>query len=299
LTDLPTIPMNSDDIHGDALIRLLDDPDPQIAGPVMKRILDAGIPMIPYLEKACATTQESQTLKAIEEILRLLRLEELKEEITDWRNRDEATLLQGCWLVTRIQYPDLAYSDLKNLMQPIRNEIWLELGNHLTALEKIKVVNHLFFEKYSFELNIRQPDSPGNNLYNRILETRRGNPISLTLLYSVLCQELDLPVYAISIPGSIVLAYHDLPGYVAPAKIPTDNPVLFYINPSNKGAIIGHRDIMFYLLQNHLSTNPSYFSASPLPDLLFRQLLRLKADFESSGNSSRVEELDKILKLWD
>lgn len=284
--------------HEEALIRLLDDPDPLVFNTVWNKILDGGQAMIPILEKEWRQSRDSSMLENIEELIRQIRLGLLTAEMERWIKNPEGTLWEGSLLLARLQYPEFSGSDLHLLTDPIRHEIWLEISPRLTALEKIKVVNHIIFEKLGFVLDIKQPDSPGNHFINRLIETKKGNPISISIFYSLICQELGLPVYGVNLPGSMVLAYHDLPVWVPESRIPLETGVLFYVNPANQGAILGHRDIMFYLVQNKFSTDPDKFRAASAQTIIHRQLKRLMADYITFGNIKRSGHVQLLLDLW-
>lgn len=48
-----------------------------------------------------------------------------------------------------------------------------------------------------------------NSFINTVIESRKGNPLSLSLLYSVIAESLDLPIYGVNLPNHFVLAYLD------------------------------------------------------------------------------------------
>jgi regulator of sirC expression with transglutaminase-like and TPR domain len=50
---------------------------------------------------------------------------------------------------------------------------------------------------------------PDNGLLHRVLERRRGLPISLAILYVAVARRLGIPAYAIALPGHVVAAVAD------------------------------------------------------------------------------------------
>lgn len=154
-----------------SLVKLLDDPDEEVLKIVWDEIIAIGPRMIPALEKAWDLSPDTQTVEGIEELIHVLRMQELSGVFDQWINNKEASLIQGCWLVARIQYPLIKEEEIRTLLQPLRDEIWLELHNQLTALEKIKVVNHYYYEQFKFLLNLKNPELPGNHFINQLIET--------------------------------------------------------------------------------------------------------------------------------
>ena len=97
--------------------------------------------------------------------------------------------------------------ELKRVISPIekiRKNIWLELNNYLTPMEQINVFNSILFNYYKhkgIEMNF---DNPDHFLINKTLQNKKGNAISYGILYLILCEMVDIPVYAIQIPKQFI-----------------------------------------------------------------------------------------------
>ena len=53
-------------------------------------------------------------------------------------------------IVARYQYPGIIDSEIRDYIQTLRRDIWLELNDHLTAYEQVKVFNKIFFKEHKF-----------------------------------------------------------------------------------------------------------------------------------------------------
>jgi len=276
------------------LLKLLDDPDPEVVIAVHNRILNIGKDVIPYLDKIWKRTDNPVILENIDLLIDQIRTRDLKQDFSNWFSNPNASLIEGCQLLARIQYPELTLDKLRKLIHPMQNQIWLEFNQHLTALEKINIFNHFFYDEFGFKLNTDNPDLPGNHFINQVLDTFRGNTFSIAILYILLAQELGLPVYGLKVSVNILLVYHDILSPSPVTKIPAEAGVLFYINPVRKGTVIGHRELMFYLLQNKLPNGPEQYRASTYQDLITMQLTRLASDYRSYGNQKRANFVDEL-----
>ncbi|MCD6332281.1 MAG: transglutaminase family protein [Bacteroidales bacterium] len=279
------------------LLKLLDDPDPEVVTAVQNRILNIGKEAIPFLDKIWKQTDNPVIFKNIDFLIDQIRTRDLKQDFSNWFSDPDTSLIEGCQLLARIQYPELTVDTVRKLIYPIQNKIWLELNQHLTALEKINIFNHFFYDEFGFRLNTENPDLPGNHFINQVLDTFRGNTFSIAMLYILLAQELGLPVYGIKVSVNILLVYHDILFPSPVKKIPSGAGVLFYINPVRKGTVIGYRDLMFYLTQNKLPNGPEQFRASTYQDLISMQLTRLASDYRFYGNQKRANLVDELRLL--
>jgi len=234
--------MDTKKLH--ALITLLDDPDVEIFSSVEGELLKEQVEIVPELEKAWETSKDVIFQKRVENIIHSLQFENLKDDISEWSRSGAGDLLYGVYLVAKYRYPALSFSYIIDKINEIKKEVWLELNEHLTSIENIRIVNHILFDKYKFTRNSNNFLAPENNYLNNVLNSRKGNPVSLSVIYSAVCQGLGMPVYGVNLPKNFILVYLDdeifvdREGYKEP-----QSSALFYINPVNNGAIIGKREI--------------------------------------------------------
>ncbi len=274
-----------------SLVRLLEDNDAEVSDIVTKKLLEKGIDAIPDLEKAWENFINPTIQFKIEEIVHVIQFKKVKTDIRQWVNEGFVDSLYGAFLVSKYQYPDLNFSEIEDEVEIIRRLAWVEFHDKLTALEKIRIINHIFFAVYKFSGNTTNFYSPGNSYINQVLETKKGNPITLSLLYSSVAQKLELPVYGVNLPLNYLLAY-ELPSY-------QDDPdgILFYINPYNSGIVLGRKEIEFFLKEQKLESKPEYFKPCSNLVTIERMFRNLQFSFEKMGQSIKAREIGEILEI--
>jgi hypothetical protein len=283
---------------GEALIKLLDDPDPLVFEAVSLKIQELGPELLPDLERAARKAMLPLLHERIEQIIKALQIQQLKIDLNLWISSPTPRLLEGAWLVTRYQFPELGEDEFYLLLKPTINEIWLEFSDTLTALEKIRILNTLLFAKNRVHLNETHPDSPGNNFINRVIETGRANEHSMNLLYAIVAHELGLQVFAVEMPDNPILSYVDFPLEPEGILDPGLFDVLFYINPTDHGSVHSRNDITNFLIKQSLALKPSYYKPMPNPDFLKICLKRLALDYQLSGSELRSSDIQDFLSLW-
>lgn len=275
-----------------SLVRLLEDTDAQVSGIVSKKLLEKGIDAIPDLEKAWENTLNSGLQFRIEEIVHEIQFNSTKKDLIHWINNDSDSLLYGAFLVAKYQYPDLQYSDIENEIEQIRRAVWVELHENLTALEKIRIINHIFFAVYNFTGNASNFYSPGNSYINQVLETKKGNPITLSLIYAVVAQKLDLPVFGVNLPLNYILAY-ELHSYLE-----DPDGILFYINPYNNGNVLSRKEIDFFLNEQKMEPKTEYYKPCSNLVTIERMLRNLQFSFEKMGQTNKANEIAELLNIF-
>jgi regulator of sirC expression with transglutaminase-like and TPR domain len=214
-----------------------------------------------------------------------LQYELLKERIKSWYETPEQDLLTGMWLVATYQYPDLELIKLKQELEQIYYETWLEFKPDLYPFDQIKVVNSVLFNKLKFGANTKNFHSPGNSMLNVVLETRKGNPITLCVIYLLVSQKLKLPVHGVNLPNLFVLTYKD------------ERHTQFYINAFNKGLIFSRQDIENYISELHLTPQTSFFEPCSNLEIIRRVFRNLIMSFDKMGEHAKAEEVKELLLL--
>lgn len=266
-----------------ALVSLLDDEDRQIVAHVEEKILSIGSSVIPYLELEWESSFNPVVQQRIEELIHVLQYDLVKKRLQEWYASEEKDLLTGMWIVATYQYPDTELAKLKQDLEQIYYDTWLEYRNDLYPYDQVKVINSVLFGKLKFGANSKNFHSPGNSLINVVLETHKGNPITLSVIYMLVAQKLKLPVYGVNLPNLFILTYKD------------DKHTQFYINAFNRGLIFSKQDIENYISELHLTPQNSFFEPCDNVEIIRRTLRNLVMSFEKMGEHAKADEVKMLL----
>jgi len=266
-----------------ALISLLDDEDREVVEHVEQQIRQLGGQMIPLLESEWEGSFSPDLQKRIEEIIHDLQYESVLDRMRDWKNGGSMDLLEGLWIVATYQYPDLSLHKLKQDVEQLYYDVWVDFKVDMHPDEQIKAINTAFFTKLKFAPNNKHFHSPANSMINQVLESRRGNPITLCILYMLIAKRLNLPVYGVNLPNLFVLTYKNSVG------------VQFYINVFNRGLIFTKKDIDQYIDQLNVKRLDTFYQPCTNADIVRRVLRNLTLAFEKYGDTGRVREVEQIL----
>ena len=283
-----------------ALIRLIDDPDDLIFEHVRSKLKSFGKDAIPLLENSWDSQDFGLLFQnRIENIIHEIQFEDSKTELINWKNAAHKDLLDAAIIIAKYQYPGLNQQLIKDEIEKIRKDIWLEINDQQTAFEKIKTFNKVFYEIYHFKGNTKTFHSPLNSFINTVLETKKGNPLSLSLIYSVIAQSLNMPVYGVNLPNHFVLCYMDENQINMMFDNKNKYGILFYINTYSKGNIFYENDIVQFLSQLKIMPERSHFEPCSNSIIIQRMLTNLIASFQQVGNLEKVNELIDLRSIFD
>ena len=283
-----------------ALVNLVDDPDDQIYQHVRGELVKCGTTALPILESTWETDLfGSKHHERIDKIIQEIQFEEVKKELKGWLESSEKDLVKGACVLAKYENPTLDETEIVNAIQNIRRDIWLELNDNQTAFEKVKIFNKIFFNHHKFEGDKEDYFSPSNSLINKVLESRKGNPLSLGLVYSVIAQSLDLPIYGVNLPNHFILAYMDVNGVHAQNDQENEYGVLFYINTFSRGSIFSTDEIKSFLDILKVEHKRDFYEPCSNTTIIRRMLTNLISSYQQSGKAEIIDNLVELRGILD
>lgn len=280
-----------------ALLHLIDDPDQEVFDAVSQKIVDYGKPIIPNLEHLWETTPDEQTQERIELLIHRLHYRDLTEDFRQWNLSGHHDLMVGALLACKFQYPDLSITPVKQELEKVRRNIWLELNNYLTPLEQINIVTSILYSYYGLKGNETNYKEPNEFLLHKTLEAKRGNQISNGILYLMLCELLDIPVRAINIPKQFIIAYFK-PGY-SEENLPNPyHKIEFFIDPTS-GQVFTHQDVDNYFKRVAVPPVGTYFKPQTNKKVIRQLLEEFSKCFENEKENHKKIELLDLSKLLE
>jgi regulator of sirC expression with transglutaminase-like and TPR domain len=144
------------------------------------------------------------------------------------------------------------------------------------------VINRMLFVREKYRPNRRSQHDPKNYFLNTLTETKKGSPISLGMLYLILCEELDLPIQGIVLPGFFVLTYQD----------PQNE---FFIDVFNKGAFFMRKDLTRFLKEMDVEEDDGYYQASSNLDIVAELIRTLVNSYRQLRQEGKADEMQRLL----
>lgn len=279
-----------------ALLHLMDDPDEDVYQSVSEKIISFGKAIIPNLEHLWESNHNENTQLRVEQLIHQLHFRDLTEEFTLWLNDSNASLLSGSLIIAKYHFPEINATQVLQEIEKIRRNVWIELNAYLTPMEKITVLNSIFYNYYKqigVDLNY---DSPDQFLINKTLETKSGNAISNGIVYLILCHLLDIPVSAIQIPKQFILAYFDDEFELSHPELPIAQKIVFNIDPVS-GQMFSNKDVENYFKRMNIPPAPYYFKPMNNKQVIRFLLEELSKCYDTDNNRYKMDELLSLAYL--
>lgn len=265
-----------------ALISLLDDQDPEVKHHVHGRLVSLGVEGLPRLETAWEAEQSKLIQEAIEEVIQRIQSLEANNRLVGWFRQPAPHLLDGWFALTSYQYPGLDFQHFRAQVSRLVSRTWLELRSGMSVMDKIHVINRMLYSRERLRPNRKDLQDPQNFFLNTLLETRKGAPISLGLLYLILCRELELPLEGLVLPGYFALAYRQ-------------GEEEFYVDVFNKGVLFHRGELLRFLKETNVENEEKYTQPASNQAMMLELVRALMVAYRSKKQTDKAAELQLLI----
>ncbi len=187
-------------------------------------------------------------------------------------------LEQASLLLAQTQYPETnpeGYSAvLDNFAGDVRERV--DLSGAPEAI--LKAINDYLFTEQGFEGNEQGYYDPQNTYLNRVIDRRKGNPISLCLVYLLIARRLQLPLVGIGLPGH----------FLCRLQTPRDE---LYVDAFNHGKLLSKSDCIRYVLQIRHRLDEGYLSPLTPRRMLLRTCANLHQIYTQTRQPAEMQRL--------
>jgi regulator of sirC expression with transglutaminase-like and TPR domain len=270
-----------------ALLRLLSDPDEQVANMIQQEFVRIGPSALPYLEKARAEDIALEPRVAF--VKDEIRFEQLKEEFSTFVVRCSRRIdwEQGAFLIARVAYPDVDVPHYEACLDRLAQEFRTKWHSDDSPPGKAaRLLSAFLFKDKGFSGNRIHYHDPDNSYLHRVIESRQGIPISLSALYVFVGNRLGLPLAGVGMPGHFLV------------KIEGEIPPQF-VDCFNGGALLTEQDCEQFITASGLDYHPQFLEKSPTGLILARMLRNLLSIYEREQQNHMTGRIQALLDILE
>jgi regulator of sirC expression with transglutaminase-like and TPR domain len=281
-----------------SIISLLDDEDERAYKLLENEVISIGAKALPFLKDALDESLNDLKTTRLNLLFRQINLSKTIEDLSKWRNSENKNLYEALLIISKFQYPNLDVDKISKIINKLRQDAWLEVNDNLTALEKIRVLNNIFFKKHGFKGDTKNYYAAENSFINDVLINKKGNPLMLSAIYSIIGQSIDIPLYGVNLPSHFLVAYTDKFYNLNSESIEVEN-ILFYINPFGQGDIHNIVELRKFLTNLKLESNDKFLVPCDNEIIVKRSLANLINIYKHSSENQLLEDYENLLSVFE
>jgi len=265
-----------------SLITLIDDEDESVYAVARERLLsykESVLEFIPFIEDKNTVAE-----KRLSEVREILIRASFKEQLRKLKRDQEGDidLEDGVFLFARQRYKDLDVARYVVQLNQYASELKEKLSSNTDETEILRRVISFFTEEKSFVGNRDDYYSEENHYINRVLDTKIGIPITLSVVYLLVGRRIDLPIQGIGLPGHFVLRFSFGNSHI-------------YFDPFNGGKILSRSDCEEIVTNLGFKFTEEYLQPVSNKQILERMLRNIILTLEKKHENERIETIRQFI----
>lgn len=259
-----------------ALRTLLDDPSPSVREALVEAFKECGLEGIDALRLWAREDEDTNVRNAARTLLEELVGPDVVGTFVDFIRAQRYELETGVIILNRVVQPDLDVGALCQEMDAIAERCRQLIARPATIRELCRVINRVIFHEYGFRGNKDDFENPANSLIGEVMQTRKGLPITLGVLYLLVARRVGLEFEPICLPGRFMIAYFGAP-----------EPV--YVDAFDGGRLRTPGEVSAFLEENGLPVDVADLAPAPISEVLLRFCRNLANHYEEQGDLKHAQ----------
>lgn len=257
-----------------ALERLLDDPSPVVREAVLDRIRQSGAAGVRWLRDLAAHPELAEHAR---EALRRLGTPEAAAQALLAVARDPAAGLEkGLVALERVVTPGLPESAVAAPLDALAARARSLMVAPADMRTRLRTLSRVIFGEGGFRGVEDSSDQPETSLLSRVLERRRGNPLSLCAIYLLVAHRLGLALEPVGVPGRFMVGWFG-----------AGEPI--YVDAFAGGAFRTRDEIRLALRENELPEDDAFLQPVDPRETIARACRNLATQHAEIGDAARAE----------
>lgn len=264
-----------------ALERLLDDPSPVVREAVLGRVRGSGAGGLRWLRNLASHPELGEHAR---EVLRRLGTPEAAAQALLAVAGDPAAGLEsGMLALERVLNPGLPETALSGPLDALAERARGLMVAPTDMRTRLRTLSRVLFGEAGFRGVDDSSDQPETSLLSRVLERRRGNPLSLCAIYLLVARRLGIAVEPVGIPGRFMVGWFGDGGPI-------------YVDAFAGGAFRTRDEIRLALRENELPEDESLLLPVGQRETLARACRNLATQHAEQGDAARAEAFAGLAK---
>jgi regulator of sirC expression with transglutaminase-like and TPR domain len=253
----------------DALLRLLDDDSPVVRNALLAefgRLDRHGVTLL----EAVAAGQNRVAAMHAKSLLQQLGREDTVAAFRQFIAGFHYELETGCLMLARTRHADCDPGQVCGFLDQVGRRCRELMVLPASITEKLRTINRVLFHEYGFRGDTEDFYNPENSFIHRVIDRRKGIPITLSIIYLTVAQRCQLNLEPVSVPGRFMLGSFD-------------GPVTLYIDPFEGGIARTADEVAEGWLPAGQPHDPGILAPCPVGEVLARCCRNLAHQYDRLG----------------
>jgi regulator of sirC expression with transglutaminase-like and TPR domain len=199
-------------------------------------------------------------------------------------SRNYEDLEEGVFLISELGDPEASYKELKEYLDKLANRVEELFDENLKILSdetKVNILIRVLVEEEGLTGNQNKYDLPDNSFLTKVIKSKIGIPISLSVIYILVGKRIGLPLYGTNMPFHFLLFFDSL-------------DFSTYIDPFHGGVLLDRITCESFLESHGFNPTQKYFARTSTTSILKRMFRNLIQIYKKSG----WKDMEELLTIY-
>jgi len=247
-----------------ALAKLLGDGDPATTELVCQQLKKSPEEWRPQLE-TLSRMDDERVSRAASRLLSEFNRQAAEEDFDLFCRffPEQGNLEEACWALAGILDPSGDVAGARHNLTVWGRMLLLKIAGAISTRERVRILSRFLVDELHFRGNQEDYYNPANSILTKVIETRRGLPITMSCLAIFLSHRAGMNVVGINLPGHFIVRHSDV-----------------FFDPFHGGRILNITDCEEILRCQGLEPTADCFAVATPRRILQRMLCNLHYNYE-------------------
>ncbi len=257
--------------HKEALVRLLHDDDPETVRLVKEQLAESGEENLRQLQELCEMDDACVSTHAREVVAEIAGRTAVEEfSLLCHFFGDGIDLEQSCWALARALEPEVCTESFQHKVNNWGRQFLVRIASAVSNRERVRLLADFVSGELEFRGNSESYYCVRNSLLPRVIETRTGIPITLTMFYMMIGSRAAMKIEGINLPGHFVARHGEV-----------------YFDPFHRGRILTRCDIEQILIRQGIELRECHLQPASPRQMLVRVLANILYVYDITGDRAK------------
>ncbi|MHB8483751.1 MAG: SirB1 family protein, partial [Nitrospiria bacterium] len=239
---------------------------------------------LPFLQEALSH-ENPKIQNEVSSILEEIRVNDLfRKWITFASGKGEVDLEEGAFLYAVYAYPHLDVVHYRRILNRWADEVAGLLNSSRLVNKSFQVMLEYFFQTLGFTGNRENYYDPQNSYLPAVIDTKKGLPITLSVIFSLIAKRLNLPFFPVGMPSHFIVKYQG-------------DRETFFIDPFDGGKILTVQDCINFLTRSGYGYREEYLQITGNRAILERMIRNLITVYTQNDDQPAVSFMTKLIDI--
>ncbi len=268
-----------------SLIKLLDDPSEVVQEQLFSHFNEHEDTAIEFLRELAENRRGAVAYHA-KQFLDRLGIDNTIESFRNFIRSFNYELETGSWLLDRTVYPRLNVHNASEMLDEMGVRALDLFVEPCSIKEKCRVINRVMFHEFGFSGDLDEYKDPKSSMISQVLESRKGIPLSLSIIYILIAMRCGVDLRPIGVPGRFMVGCFS-----------EEKP--FFIDVFENGRFLTVADVLIFLETNRIDYNEGSLSPIPVGEILCRSCKNLHNQYLAAEDSKRATLFAEFVDEFD